>query len=111
MARYRYAIVSRAKPGREEDYKRWYREQHLVDVARHPDVVSATLHEVVLQKDYDLGAPRYCLLTTYELESDDPEATMESIRAQAGSDAMPMTDALDRTGMLQLIAREIGRID
>ena len=33
---------------------------------------------------------------------------MEAIKAQAGSGAMPMTDALDKTGMIQVIARQIG---
>ena len=41
MARFQYVIVSQAKPGREEDYKRWYAEQHLHDVSQHPHVVSA----------------------------------------------------------------------
>ena len=110
MARFRYVIVSQARPGREAEYQRWYAEQHLADVARHPHVVSATLHEVVFQKDYDLAAPDYRLLTTYELESDDPQATIEDIRAQAGSAGMPMTDALDKTGMLQVIGRQIAAI-
>lgn len=107
MARYRYVIASQAHPGREDEYKRWYTEQHLVDVRNHPQVISATLHEIVFQKDYDLGAPSYCLLTTYELETDDPEATLENIRARSGGPGMPMTDALDKKGMLQLVGREI----
>lgn len=111
MPRFRYVIVSQAKSGQETEYKRWYAERHLADVRRHPHVVSATLHEVVFQKDYGLDPPAYCLMTTYELESDDPPATIEDIRSRSGSAEMPESDALDKAGMLQVVGRLIAAID
>ena len=108
MARYQYVILSQAKPGQEAEYVRWYKEQHLVDVARQPGVVSARLFQPDLQKVYDIEIPRYTLMTMYELETDDPEATMEAIRALSGSAEMPMTDTIDKTGMIQVIATQIG---
>jgi hypothetical protein len=110
MARYRYVIVSRAKPGQEEEFARWYAEQHLADVGRHPHVVSGSVHLVDYQKDYDLDAPKYTLLTIYDLETDDPQATIEDIRSQAGSPGMPMTESLEKSGMLQVIARQIASV-
>ena len=107
MARYQYVILSQAKPGHEAEYIRWYKEQHLVDVARQPGVVSARLFQPALQKVYDVEVPTYVLMTMYELETDDPAATMEAIKALAGSAEMPMTDALDKTGMIQVIASQI----
>lgn len=107
MARYQYVILSQAKPGQEAEFVRWYKEQHLPDVARQPGVVSARLFQPALQKVYDVEVPTYALLTMYELETDDPEATMEAIKAKAGSAEMPMTDALDKTGMIQVIAAQI----
>jgi hypothetical protein len=107
MARYHYVILSQAKPGQEEAFVRWYQDQHLPDVARQPGVVSARLFRPALQKVYDADVPTYALLTMYELETDDPEATMEAIKAKAGSAEMPMTDALDKTGMIQVIATQI----
>lgn len=107
MARYQYVILSQAKPGQEAEFLRWYKEQHLPDVARQPGVVGARLFAPEVQKVYDLDAPTYQLLTLYELECDDPAAMMEAIRAKAGSAEMPMTDALDKTGMIQVIARPI----
>lgn len=108
MARYHYVILSQAKSGQETEYVRWYKEQHLPDVARHPAVVSARLFQPDVQKVYDVEVPSYTLMTIYELETDDPAAAMESIKALAGSSEMPMTDALDKTGMIQVIATQIG---
>jgi hypothetical protein len=110
MARFQYVILSRAKPGQKDEYVRWYREQHLVDVARLPGVVNARLFSPDWQKDYELGAPEYSLFTLYELETDDPVATVEGIRALAGSSGMPMTEALDKSGMIQLIGHQIAAI-
>lgn len=107
MARYQYVILSQAKPGQEAEFIRWYKEQHLVDVARQPGVVSAKLFQPAVQKAYDVEIPDYVLMTMYELETDDPAATMEAIKALAGSAEMPMTDALDKTGMIQVIATQI----
>lgn len=111
MARYHYVILSQAKPGREADYRRWYAEQHLPDVARQPGVVGARLFAPAVQKTYGLDAPLYALMTIYELETDDPAATMEAIRTKAGSAEMPMTDAIAMDGMLQVIAEQIAQVD
>ena len=111
MARYRYVILSRATAGQEAEYRRWYAEQHLPDVARQPGVVGAQLFAPVVQKVYDLAAPEWTLMTMYELETDDPAATMEAIRALAGSAEMPMTDTIDKVGMVQVIGEQIAAVE
>ena len=110
MARYHYVILSRAQAGQEAAYRRWYAEQHLPDVARQPGVVSAKLFAPVVQTVYDLDAPAWTLMTLYELECDDPAATTAAIKALAGTAAMPMTDALDKSGMVQVIGEQIAAI-
>lgn len=111
MARYHYMILSRARPGQVDEYRRWYAEQHLSDVARQPGVVSARLFVPDVQKTYDLDAPDWELMTLYELETDDPSGAMEAIRALAGSAGMPMTDTLDKSGMVQVIAHQIAAVN
>jgi epsilon-lactone hydrolase len=110
MALYKYVILSRSKPGEEEDYIRWYSEQHLADVCRIEGVVSGTLHRVAIQKVYDLDAPQWTLMTIYELAGDDPQRVIDTILAVAGTDAMPLSDALDRSGMIQAVGQEIAAI-
>jgi epsilon-lactone hydrolase len=110
MARYQFIVLSQAKPGREEEFVSWYRDQHLVDVSKQPGVVSARLYRTDYQKVYTIDAPRWCLLTIYELESEDPAATVEEIRSKSGLPEMPETDALDKTGMIIVVGHQIGEV-
>lgn len=111
MHRYQYVILSRSKPGDEAEYIRWYSEQHLADVCRIDGVVSGKLHRLALQKVYDLDAPQWTLMTIYELEGDDPQSVIDRILAVSGTDAMPLTDALDRSGMVQAVGQLIAAVD
>lgn len=110
MARFTYVVLSCAQPGREDEFAAWYRDQHLGDVARMPGVVSARLIRLDFQRVYDLDAPQWTLLTQYELEGDNPEAIIDSIKAASGSDAMPMSDALTKAGMIQAAGHVIAEI-
>lgn len=102
MARFHYTILSRAVPGREEEFVAWYRDQHLKDVCRMPGVVSGTLFRLDFQRVYDLDqAPKWTLMTIYELEGDAPEPIIDSIRSASGSAIMPACDALNKAGMIQ----------
>jgi epsilon-lactone hydrolase len=102
MARFTYSVLSRAVAGREDEFVAWYRDRHFQDVLRMPGVVGGRLISLDFQRVYDLdAAPQWTLLTLYELEGDDPETIIESIRAASGTDAMPMSDALTKAGMIQ----------
>jgi epsilon-lactone hydrolase len=101
MARFHYAVLSRAVPGQEDEFIRWYREQHLPDVVKMPGVVSGKIIKLDFQRVYDLDAPQWTLLTLYELEGEHPEPIIEMLKAASGSDVMPMTDALTKVGMIQ----------
>jgi hypothetical protein len=68
-----------------------------------PGVVGGQLFRVDFQKVYDLDAPDWTLMTIYELEGDDPQAIIASIVAVAGTDSMPLSDALDKSGMVQAV--------
>lgn len=101
MARFHYAVLSQAAPGQEDEFIRWYQEQHLPDVLKMPGVVSGKLIKLDFQRVYDLEAPNWTLLTLYELEGDDPGTIIDSLKAASGSDSMPSTDALTKAGMVQ----------
>lgn len=101
MARFHYAVLSQAVPGREDEFIRWYEEQHLPDVLRMPGVISGKLIRLSFQRTYDVEAPDYTTLTLYELEGDDPTPIIDALKAASGTDAMPMTDALSKAGMIQ----------
>lgn len=107
MARFHYAVLSRAVPGREEEFISWYEQQHLPDVLKMPGVVSGKLIKLDFQRAYDIEAPQYTTLTLYELEGDEPGPIIDMLKAASGSDVMPMTDALTKVGMIQAAGRVI----
>ena len=68
MARFQYVILSRAAPGREDEFVAWYRDRHLADVCRMPGVVGGKLYRMDFQRVYELdAAPQWTLMTIYEL--------------------------------------------
>ena len=96
MPRFTYTILSRAVPGREEEFVSWYRDQHIADVCRMPGVIGGQLFRMDFQRVYDLeAAPQWTLMTIYELEGEHPEPIIDSIRAASGSAQMPACAALD----------------
>ena len=103
MPLYQYVILTEAAAGREHEFETWYDDQHLADVARVPGVVSATRQRV--QKIISPNAsPAWISLAIYEIESDDPEAVLAEIHHRAGTDDMPLTDALVASSTLQILA-------
>ena len=111
MARYRYVVLSSAKPDQAEEFKAWYRDQHLADVRRQPGVMAAELFELAFKKTYDLEIPDYTLMTIYELETDDPAAKIAELKALSGSAEMPSTPTIEKSGMLQAVGTLLRRID
>jgi hypothetical protein len=91
MARYVYAVFSNAVAGKEDEYNRWYTEQHLDDVLRVPGFIAAQRFRLALE---DAAAPAQHL-AIYEMETDDPRKTLAELEARAGTPAMPISPALD----------------
>jgi len=110
MARFHYTILSQAVPGREDEFVAWYRDRHLADVCKMPGVISGKLFRMDFQRVYDLDAPQWTLMTIYELEGDDPETIINSIKAASGSENMPSTEALSKVGMIQVAGHLLNSI-
>lgn len=110
MARFQYTVLSRAHPGQEEEFIRWYTGQHLPDVTRMPGVVSAKLFRMDFQRVYDLDAPQWTLMTLYELEGEHPKLIIDALKAASGSAAMPSSNALNKSGMIQAAGHLIAEI-
>lgn len=106
MARYTYIVLSTAAAGQEEAFKNWYENQHLADVARMPDVVSARLLFPTHQDAGALSLPAFTAMALYELESDDPKASIDAIFAKAGTPELPLSDDMDMSGLYQFIGYE-----
>jgi hypothetical protein len=93
MGRYKLIVLSNAVPGREDEYNKWYTNEHLGDVVSIPGFAAAQRfrqHSLVTGK----MAKQY--LAIYEMDAESPEAAVAALSAQRASGAMQISDAMDQ---------------
>jgi hypothetical protein len=91
MAEYTLIVMTNPVAGREDEYNDWYDNQHVPDVLRVKGFTGAQRFKVADEKS---DAPfKYCAL--YQLETDDIDGVVANLGKVAGTDAMPMSSALD----------------
>ena len=100
MAKHVLVVVTNPLPGQEEEYNRWYTDQHLDDVLRVPGFVAAQRFKVKLDAAKSLPGP---YLALYEMETDDPEAAFAGLGKAATDGKMPLSPALDTVNIVSSI--------
>lgn len=87
--RYLLEVSSRALPGREADYDRWYGDVHVKDVLALPGFESAQRFRRLASDGQETGE----FVALYTVETGDPAALLQSLFAASAT--MQLTDALD----------------
>jgi hypothetical protein len=85
----------------EEDFNRWYSEQHLQEMATVPGVVSAARYKLIPSEMVGAG-PSQQYLAIYELTARTPEQMDEFVRhlqAAAGAGNVTMHEAVDMSSI------------
>jgi hypothetical protein len=90
VSQYQLVVLSNPVEGQEDDYNKWYDEQHLKDVLAVDGVVSAQRFKVA-----DLTPVPHRYMAVYGIDADDLGAVLGQLGARAGTDAMPMSPAYD----------------
>jgi hypothetical protein len=93
MTTYTFVALTNAVAGREQEFNDWYDRQHVPDVLAVPGFVAARRYEIVGQPVRAAHTYRY--LATYEVVTDDPEASMQELIARLGTSSMPITPAIE----------------
>ena len=91
MKKCSFIVFSNPQPGMEDEYNDWYTNQHLADVLKIRGFVTAQRFKLA-QADSTLPG-RY--LAIYEMETDDPEASLAELFRCSGTEQMPLVAALD----------------
>ncbi|MNQ99469.1 hypothetical protein D3C85_1152050 [compost metagenome] len=94
MNRYNFLMICNPVAGREVDFNEWYTNQHLPDVLRVPGFIGAQRFQVAGETTLP---GQY--ITIFEIETDDPAATLGQLQHLAGTPEMPISDALDVTSV------------
>jgi hypothetical protein len=81
-------VLNEPKPGREDEFNRWYETTHLPDVLGVPGIVAAQRFEFVEVQGGPASVHKYLVL--YEVEAPDAKAVQDAFRsAQARWSAEP----------------------
>ena len=94
MPSYKYIVLTNPRPGCEAEFNRWYDERHLPDVMKTSGIVSAQRYEVAMGPS-GAETPIRTYLTIFEIDTADLPETVAELMARVGTDAMPISEALD----------------
>lgn len=93
MARHLFVVFTNSIEGRDDAYNDWYSNVHLGDVLKVHGIVAAQRFALSdVQRDPPPFPWRY--LALYEIETDDLNKTLASLRERAGTAAMVISDAV-----------------
>lgn len=93
MGRHLMCVMTSPTLGKEQEFQRWYDEQHVPDVLRVPGIVSA--QRFALSAVQHKPPPfQQTFMAIYEIETDDLGVVNAEILRRVGTPAMPLSDAL-----------------
>lgn len=95
MAKYIMTVFSNALAGQEDEYNKWYDEEHIPDLLGVKQVVAAQRFKATPVQYKGKPYPPHDYLTIYEFESDDIETVYASLAEAAVN--WSITPAIDRT--------------
>ncbi|NBW06662.1 MAG: hypothetical protein EBR82_01390 [Caulobacteraceae bacterium] len=109
MATYHYLVLTKAVEGQEQAFADWYDDQHIPDCLRVAGVTGAKRYKILNQvlsptETTPTQASSFDSLAIYEFETDDPTALAFHLLSIAGTEAMPLSPAFDRTGTVKFMA-------
>jgi len=89
--RYHMVVLTNAAPGKDHEFNDWYTNTHLREVLAIPGFVSAQRFTMV--RPLAEHPFKYCAI--YDLETDDPEATVQEMMRRNGTDQLHSPVAMD----------------
>jgi hypothetical protein len=102
MPKYSFIVLTNPVAGKEEEYNRWYNQQHLPDILNLPGFVAAQRFRLAeTQFAGDGGAHKY--LAIYEIETDDLTSTLNELRTRVGTPEIVPSDAIDMENVATFI--------
>jgi hypothetical protein len=103
VARYLLHVVSKPFSGHDPAFNDWYNKVHLSDVLAVAGFTAASRFSALPMAPSD--APRDEYLAMYELETDDPHATLARLNEAAAS--MQISPALDMSSVRMELFQQI----
>ena len=96
-------VLSASKPGRGEEYRAWYRDQHLPDMHAVPGIAGGSFYAIASAD----AAGSWTFAARYPLK-EPVGAVLGTLFARVGAGEIPLTDAIEGDAVLMLAATPIG---
>ncbi|ALJ16399.1 DUF4286 family protein [Sphingopyxis macrogoltabida] len=93
-------VLSNPVEGKEDEFNKWYDQQHVPDIMRVPGVVGAQRFRGGAGTKSGVGSFRY--LAIFDIESPEPGLVVDEIMRRSGTDEMPRSDAISSTRFAML---------
>ena len=111
MAKYTFVVLTNPVAGKEDEYNRWYNENHIPDVLNVPGFVSGHRLRLADEQFGGESSRTHKYLALYEIETDDIAATLKELRARGGTAEIVPSDAIDmknvRTYIFSPVAEKV----
>ncbi len=107
MPRYKMVVYSRPVPGREDEYNDWYQNVHLGELVTLPGFKSAQRFRHARNL---VEGDAYPYMSIYEIETDDIDALLDTLRDTAGRGALTMSESIDLTDTSAVVYEEFGPV-
>ena len=105
MSRHQLVVLTQAVPGREAEFEAWYDKEHIPDVLQVPGVIARPPRVESLAAS---ETPAWLSLAHLRrIDGDDPEVVLAEIKRRARTSEMPLSEALDPSGTLQVLTGPI----
>lgn len=107
MRNYKMVVMSRPTEGREDEYNDWYQNVHLGELVALPGFKSAQRFRYARSL---VEGEAYPYMSIYEIETDDIDAVLQSLRDTAERSGLTMSDSLDLTDTSAVVYEVFGEV-
>ena len=107
MQRHSLLVLTTPFEGSDEEFNRWYDEQHMGDVLAIPGFLSARRYRIVESRYQGEALLRWRYLAIYEIECDDLSQALDEIRKRSRTEAMPISGTLDMSQVATLVMQPL----
>lgn len=110
MPQYQLLAFTNAKPGRDDEFNDWYSNVHLGDVLKLPGVKAAQRFSLA-ETQHRAGPHPWSYMAVYEIDIDDIADTLSALRVVSGTEAMPLSPALQDERMVWIYSAITERME
>jgi hypothetical protein len=103
---YYFFVFSNPVAGHEDEYNKWYNEQHTQDVVAVPGFVTAqrfVKNELPIYRLVDLQVPKYLII--YKIVTDDVEAVFKEVNRRLETKETVISPTFDRSTSVSYVYR------